>query len=340
MIKLLKNFVGIDISKLFFDVALIKADRPGEVMHRQFKQSVQGFIQLQQWLQQQGVLFNEETLVCMEYTGIYNSALVNYLCNQKALIWVEMAVKIKKAAGFERGCNDKTDSMKIALYAFRYQDKKMLWSPADAHLDRIRHLIAQRDRIVDCIGKLTIPVNELKAIGCMDQARQMEKLQKKVLADLEKTKKSIEGAIMKIVGQDQELCNKVKKVTSIKGIGEVTAVAFLVYTKGFRCFNTAKQLACYCGVAPFTKKQSGISIKSKPHVSAFGNKKLKWLLHMCALSAVKHDKEIRAYWERKKREGKNAMSVINAVRNKLILRMFAVIRDDRHYVENYTKACA
>ncbi len=50
--------------------------------------------------------------------------------------------------------------------------------------------------------------------------------------------------------------------------------------------------------------------------------------------------EIQAYFKKKVAEGKNKMSVINAVRNKLIHRVFAVIRDDRFYEENYTRKCA
>ncbi len=340
MSKLLKNFVGIDISKLFFDVALIKATQSDHIVHRQFKQSPKGFADMNEWLKQQDVLLNEETLLCMEYTGIYNTALVDYLCSKTALLWVEMAVKIKKSEGFERGSNDKSDAVKIARYAFRYQDRKQLWGPAEESLNKIKHLIAQRDRIANSISRLTVPVNELKEIGCIDQARQMEKLQKTVISNLEKTRKNIEALIVKIVQKDKGYLQKVERVKSIKGIGQVTAIAFLVYTKGYTSFDNGKQLSCYSGVVPFTKKQSGISIKSKPHVSQFANKKLKRLLHLCATSAIQHDKELKAYYERKILEGKNKMSVINAVRNKLVLRIFAILRDDRDYVENYIRKCA
>jgi transposase len=340
MSKLLKHFVGIDISKLFFDVALLKAGGPGNTEHQQFNQSLQGFIEMKQWLEKQGVYFNEETLVCMEYTGMYNTALVNYLCEEKALVWVEMALRIKKSQGFERSSDDKTDAIKIARYAYRHQDNKQLWSPTDKSLVKIKHLIAQRDRLVDAITRLSVPLKELKEIGCIDEAVQMERLQKPVINNLEKAKHKIEDAIMSIVNENKELLHKVNTIKSIKGIGEVTAVAFLVYTKGFTCFRNAKELACYCGVAPFIKKKSGISIKSKPGVSPFANKKLKWLLHLCALSAIRNDTQIKTYYERKVAEGKNKMSVINAVRNKLVLRMFAVLRDDRSYVENYQRKCA
>jgi transposase len=340
MSKLFKNFVGIDISKPFFDAAVLKESQPEQVVHRQFKQSPDGFTEMNLWLKQQGVLMDQETLFCMEYTGIYNTALVNYLYGKKASLWVEMALKIKKSDDFIRGSNDKTDAVKIARYAFRYQDKKQLWTATDESLSRIKHLIAQRDRIVESITRLTVPVNELKEVGCTSEARQLEKLQKTVITNLEKTRKNIEALIKKIVSQDKELSQKVEKVKSIKGIGEVTTIAFLVYTKGFTSFDNGKKLSCYCGVVPFVKKQSGISIKSKSRVSPFANDKLKRLLHLCALAAIKHDKELKNYYDRKIEEGKNKMSVINAVRNKLVLRICAVLRDNRNYEDNYMKKCA
>ena len=336
----LKNFIGIDISKLFFDIAFLKEADSSQFFHRQFKQSANGFTEMKVWLNKQGILFNDETLFCMEYTGIYNTALVNYLCDEKALVWVEMAIKIKRTDGFSRSSNDKIDAIKIARYALRYQENKQLWSPADSSLVKIKHFIAQRDRIVETISKLTVPINELKEIGCLAEARLMETLQKKAIENLEKAKKDIELAIIKIVDRNKELSVKVNRVKSIKGIGQVTAVAFLVYTKGFSSFENGKKLACYCGIVPFVKKQSGTSIHSKPRVSPFANQKLKWLLHLCALSAIKYDGALKQYYERKVAEGKNKMSVINAVRNKLVLRMFAVLRDERDFVEKYERKCA
>lgn len=340
MSKLLKNFVGIDISKLFFDVALLKEGQPDQIFHQQFKQTQFGFSEMKEWLKKRDVFLDDSTLFCMEYTGIYNTPLTKWLCDEKALVWIEMAIRIKKSEGFERGSNDKTDAIKIARYACRFKENKQLWSPTDESLNKIKNLIAQRDRIVDTISKLTVPINELKEIGCIAEAKQMEKLQKAVINNLEKAKKNIETTIVKIVNNDKGLSKKVERVKSIKGVGEVTAIAFLVYTKGFTSFENAKELACYCGVVPFIKKKSGTSVITKARVSPFANKKLKCLLHMCALSAIKFDKDLKAYYDRKVLEGKNKMSVINAVRNKLVLRMFAVIRDDRDFVENYERKCA
>lgn len=335
----LKNFVGIDISKLWFDAALIQTDNPSQIIHQQFTQKPEGFKKLQEWLLKNNVKADDETLFCMENTGLYNTGLVNYLLKNKAQLWVEMPLRIKKAGGFERGSDDKTAAIKIAWYAMRYQDHVKLWQPSDSNMENIKHLITQRDRIINAVTQLTVPVNELRACGCEAEAKQLEKLQKPALVALQKTKANIEGEIRKAVKEDEQINKKVTLVQSIKGIGPVTAVALLVYTKSFDKFENAKQLACYCGVVPF-KRESGTSVKYKASVSPFANKKLKKLLHLCSLSAIKNDKELRCYFERKVMEGKNKMSVINAVRNKLVHRVYAVLRDERMFEENYVRNCA
>lgn len=339
MSNLLKNFVGIDISKTYFDAALVKIENFTQIIHQQFAQNLEGFQKMILWLQQYNVSIGSETLFCMEYTGMYNTGLVNFLVQSKAQLWVEMPLRIKKAGGFERGSDDKTAAIKIALYALRHADKMKLWQPLDTSIDRIKNLIAQRDRIVNAITQLSVPVNELKECGCIIEAKTMEKIQKPALIALQKTKTAIEALIIKTVQEDEQINKKIKLVQSVNCIGPVTSVALLVYTKGFTAFRNGKELACYCGVAPFGKK-SGTSVRFKPEVSPYANKKLKMLLHLCALSAIKNDNELKAYFERKVKEGKNKMSVINAVRNKLVHRVFAVIRDDRFFEENYVRKCA
>lgn len=338
MSKVFKNFVGIDISKTWFDAALIKEDNISAVIHQQFAQTPDGCKKMQQWLHEQDVSLDGQTLFCMEYTGIYNTALVGYLTAGHAHLWVEMPLRIKGAGGLERGSDDKSAAFKIALYALRYHDQAKLWKPADSSIEKIKHLITQRDRIVTSIKHLSVPLEELRQSGCIKEAKMMEKLQRPVLKAMHKAKQAIEILITKTVKIDEELCSKVQRMQSVTGIGPVTATALLVYTKGFTAFDNAKQLACYCGVVPFNKT-SGSSVRYKPSVSPFANMKLKKLLHLCAMSAIQNDTEIKAYFERKVAEGKNKMSVINAVRNKLVHRIFAVVRDSRMFEKNYAKSC-
>ncbi len=65
MNKVFKNFVGIDISKTWFDAAFISSDDLSGLNHQQFAQTPDGYRKMQAWLLQQDVCLNEETLFCM-----------------------------------------------------------------------------------------------------------------------------------------------------------------------------------------------------------------------------------------------------------------------------------
>ena len=123
-------------------------------------------------------------------------------------------------------------------------------------------------------------------------------------------------------------------VSSVIGIGFVTAVNMIIHTNEFKIMKDAKKLACYCGVAPF-ESSSGSSIKKKTKVSHMANKRLKTNLHMAALSSIRHDEGMKNYYERKVAEGKPKLMVLNAVRNKLISRVIAVVKRETAYTEIY-----
>lgn len=330
-----KSFVGIDISKKTFDAALFFQE-PGSFIHRCFPQTTEGFIAFLKWLKDHQVTL-QDTLICMEHTGLYTNGITRFLVEAKANLWVEMAIKIKLSMGLQRGTNDKASSVTIAEYAMRFSDKAKLWKPVDTEILELRNLIGQRDRVINSLMQLRVPVEEMKSCGSEKQGTELERLQLPAINGLKKAKEKIEKAISDFIAAEEKISNNIALMCSIKGVGLQTAASLYAYTKGFTMFENAKQLACYCGVVPFGKT-SGTSVRYRPGVSPFGNRKLKSLLHLCAMSALRWDKEIKAYYERKVLEGKNKMSVINAIRNKLLLRIFAVLRDQRPYVENYQLA--
>lgn len=122
-------------------------------------------------------------------------------------------------------------------------------------------------------------------------------------------------------------------ITSVKGISKVTATEIVITTNEFKNIKDPKKFGCYAGCVPF-EKSSGKK-RGKPAVSPIANKKVKSLLHMAALSAIRHCNELKAYYQRKVAEGKNKMLVLNNVRNKLILRVFVCVNKNQKYNENY-----
>ena len=163
-------------------------------------------------------------------------------------------------------------------------------------------------------------------------AKLLTKTIKASLAAIEKDLKNIEANIISIVNEDDNLKLLYKLITSVVGIGFVTAINLLVHTNAFTVLKDTRKLACYCGVAPF-EYSSGSSIRGKTKVHYMANKKLKCNLHMASLSAIKLDADLKTYYERKVNEGKNKMSVLNAVKNKLLARVIAVVNKQQEYVK-------
>jgi transposase len=161
---------------------------------------------------------------------------------------------------------------------------------------------------------------------------QYQQGQKNSLTAIDKDLKNIESKIIEIVNEDDNLKLLYRLITSVVGIGFVTAVNLIVHTNGFTMLKDTRKLACYCGVAPF-EYSSGSSVKGRTKVHFMANKKLKCNLHMASLSAVKLDVDLKAYYERKVAEGKSKLSVLNAVKNKLLARIIAVVNKQQEYVK-------
>lgn len=319
---------GVDVSKKTVDITHLHQN---DFNHRQFSNDSYGMAELLNWIDETGAL-SGTVLFCMEATGLYCFTLTQFLTAKSIDVWVEHAASIKKATALARGKNDKVDSQRIAAYAAKYPERVRLWKPVNATLERIRHLSALRERLVETKKKLEVPIKEFEQVGDIVMARLLMKSVKSSLSSIDKDLKSIESKIIETVNSDENLKSLYKLVTSVVGIGFVTAVNLLIYTNGFTMLKDTRKLACYCGVAPF-EYSSGSSVRGKTKVHYMANKKLKCNLHMASLSAVKLDADLKAYYERKVAEGKNKMSVLNAVKNKLLARVIAVVNKQQEYVK-------
>jgi transposase len=182
---------------------------------------------------------------------MYNYPLLQFFSKQSANVWVENPIQIKKSLGLQRGKNDKVDALRIAQYAQRAKDRVKLWHPSREVVDKLRHLSALRERLVQTKLKLYTPVDELKKVGNTPMAKVLEKSMSKTMKGLEKDLKAIEAQMKDVIDRDDNLRNLYALVTSVIGIGFVTAVNMIVYTNEFKLFSNHRQFACYSGIAPF-----------------------------------------------------------------------------------------
>jgi transposase len=333
MEKKFNHFVGIDISKIKFDSAIIVDGKREEMVSCNYLQDKSNYDLFLQWVKDQTKSDLDDVLFCMEHTGVYNIALVEYLCSYNLHICVEAPMRIKLSIGLQRGKNDKIDAKRIAWYAYKNQEELNSWQHPREKVRMLKLLLTQRSSLVQAKTSLQSNTKEIVEVGLKTFAKQLKRYSNSIKG-IEKDLVKIDADIKKLVKQDEQLNKRCKQITSIPGMGFITATHLIAYTNEFKTVRDGKQLACYCGVAPF-EHTSGTSVRGKTRVSHKANKTLKSLLHMCALSSIQLEGEFKQYYERKKEEGKNSMAVINAIRNKLLLRVTALIRNDSMYVYNY-----
>lgn len=332
-------FVGIDVSKQTIDVAFIIRDDQQQTQPcwKIFDNNEQGVHQMKVWLQSNEIPFTNQTLFVIENTGLYHRLLVRF-CNQHQLqLCIENGAQVKWSLGIARGKSDKIDSRRLAVYAVRFADRLKPSSVLHGGIQAIKDLITLRNRNLVQSTSLQTYLKELKATTDMKAVKELIKIQDPLLKALRVAIKKIDVAIIQKIEANEITKKQYRLLLSIPCIGPVTASYLIACTNAFSTCHSGKQLACYCGVVPF-EYQSGISIKGKYHVHKMANKNLKALLHLCAMSSIKYVAELRNYFNRKVAEGKHKMSILNAIRNKLVLRAFAVIKNDRPFVQNMCTA--
>lgn len=336
MISTTKFFIGIDVSKPYFDVSLM-----GVISHvkqsietARFENTAPGIKVFEKWLKSHGVTFDENSLVVIENTGIYHRLIWSF-CSKKHLpIHIGNAARIKWSFGIARGKNDKIDSIRLCNYAFKESDSLKATAPLDPVLLHLKDFVSTRTKLLKQITSLRVSIKELRNVNEQPHQKLIEKTLKSAIDGIAKSIRNIETEINKIIEVNQAFKSNYKLLISIPGIGHVTAIYLIGCTANFAGSPSGKQLACYAGVAPF-EHSSGISIKGKTRVHRMANKELKRLLHLCALSAIQYNKELKIYYNRKKDEGKHSMAVLNAIRNKIVLRVAAVIKNQMPFKNNY-----
>lgn len=332
-----KYFIGIDVSKLTLDFCVNLGKE--KVFSTTVGNQPKALGQLWNELSKKFSDFStENTIFCCEHTGIYNDHLLSFLTSKKVSICLENATHIKLSSGMVRGKNDKVDAERIANYAYKERESLRLWEPPREVIKTLKHLSVLRVRLIDMRKAIIVPLNEMKRYQ-KDAAKIMSSYCNNSLKSINEDLRLVEAKILEIIKQDDTL-NRLYSITkSVTGIGPVIALEILITTNEFKNIKTAQKFACYAGVAPF-EHTSGTSIRNRPRVSHRANKRVKSLLHVAAVTSTINPGEMRDYMLRKMEQGKSKLSVLNAVRNKIVHRIFSCVAGDRKYDKNYLKNVA
>jgi transposase len=323
----LQHTVGADLSKRTIDLFSHQLHS-----HICIKNDPEGFKQMIKWMNKQNIN-TSEVMIVMEHTGLYSFHFENFLHKGRITFCKVPALEIKNSQGIARGKSDKIDAKRIAEYGFKNPDKLRIETQPSKELQRLGLLQATRQRLVRQKAALLNAIKEYQNIGLTAKDSIM-RCQTRMVDHFEKEIEKIEKEIDTIVASSPSIKQNQCLLQSIKGVGRVLSLETIIKTRNFTRFQNARKFACFSGTAPFPY-DSGTSIKKKTKVDHRADKYMKTLLDLSAKSAIQYDKELREYYLRRTENGKSKMSTINIVRNKILYRMFAVIKRQTPYVENY-----
>jgi transposase len=332
-----KFFVGIDVSKDTLDFSVVTEGK--EVRDFRIENSSKAIKAAVKDLRNLNGFSISNALFCLEQTGLYNNHVTSLLHSMEANIWVEKAIQIKRSSGLQRGKSDKVDSQRIAFFAFRNQDKARMWSAPRVVIQQLKRLTGVRERLLIMVAQLNKPIQESKKFDSKEVFKSIKNSCQASLKAIKADIKKVEKQITDVIKTDPSLNHLFELITSVDGIGKVIACDMILTTNEFKTIDDPKKYACYSGVVPF-EHSSGTSVRGRTRVSHFANKNSKRLLHMAAMSIIRYKGDLKTYWLRKLEEGKHKMVVLNAIRNKLIQRVFAVVKRGSKYEKIYEHALA
>jgi transposase len=269
---------AIDVSKEYLDIFSKSED--GKILQKRIKNNFNSICKL---LSQMKVV----DFICAEYTGVYTN-LLHYLayCNQ---------IKIALASGFDikhslenrKGKSDQLDAERSWEYACRFQDKLMFNIPDDETMSEIKTLFNLRNQLVKALKTFSTVATMSKQNPYLSIAE--HKIRKGTIRFMESQIKQTEDHIFEIIEQSPDILDNFNLVTSITGIGKVTALKLIISTGNFKKIDSARKAAAYAGVCPYPNQSGNMMKKSRIHFRA--NKRLKSLLHICAKSICVYNKE-------------------------------------------------
>lgn len=319
-----KIIIGIDISSKTLDICLQTQDASEHFTIVNQVKAIHTFFKK---------LAGEAVIVAMENTGRYNWQLYEALPAYNFEVYVIPALHLKKSLGLVRGKNDRIDAERICKFIRKNQDECTVWKPTSVTIQRMKVLLTERSLNIKMKRQLLTRQCDYKLMKTIGLEKELANMNQHLINEIQKQIEQLEAALEKLVQADTTLKEQARQIRSVPGVGPITCWLMMAKTSGFSTITDPRKMACYCGIAPFDH-QSGTSIKRRPGVSNYADKSMKTTLHLAAMSAIRFDNKFRDYYQRKVAEGKSKMSVLNAVRNKMLHTIFALIKKQQTFQEH------
>jgi transposase len=332
--KLLRQVVGIDVAmgELVCYIGVLTDDLSLKLISNEvFKNQVKGFAKLSKWVEKHSSS-DVEVLFVMEATGVYHEKLAHWLHERSKPVVIVLPNKI---SNYARTLDIKTVTDKTAAEAitrFGLERKLEIWNPPHQIYKQLKQLTREREQIV---AERTVIKNQVHAETCeaYPNANSLKRLKRRIKL-LNEQEKEIKTEIRELIKKDEKVQHHVTNMTSIPGVGELTAVIVLAETNGFELIRNKRQLTSYAGL-DIREKQSGISVKGKPRISKKGNRYLRKAVHLPALSAVKHCELYKSTYARLVGRHGVKMKALVAIQRKLLELMYILYKRETVFQPEY-----
>lgn len=319
--------LGIDVGKRKLAAAVLFNDK---FRTKTITNDPEGFKTLWHWLER---FESFPSHVCLEATGAYGEGIATFLHDKGLTVSIVNPVRIKGFAQSEglRTKTDKVDARLIASFCQSKRDKLPAWQPDPVECRELRDM--------------TRRLEALKNMRGQEQNRLDGKLSKVVAANLkdhiqylDKQIAQLEAQIKDHIDRHPGLRQQADLLQTIPGIAETTS-AHLLAELDFKQFATARQVAAYAGLTP-SERESGTSVKGRPRLSKIGSSRLRKLLYMPAMAAVRYNPTLSEFANRLKLKGKAGKVIIAAVMRKMIHIAYGVIKSGQPFAPDHQAHCS
>jgi transposase len=319
-------YLGIDIAKRKFDVALLRPD--SKPRGKAFPNTPAGHRELLGWLTRQ---YDGPIHACMEATGTYGEALAEVLADAGHTISVVNPAVIE-AYGRSQLTRTKTDASDARLIArFCATQQPPAWMPLPREVRELQAFVRRLDALE---GMRQQERNRLAAEPAHTDVRASIET---VITVLDAEMDALRTRIRDHFQDHPGLRTQRDLLTSIPGIGETTAALLLAEFGRIERFSQARQCAAFAGLVP-REDRSGSSVRRKARLSKVGAASIRKGLYFPALAAIRFNPIARALHDRLEARGKQRMVIVSAVMRKLVHLAYGVLKTAQPFSATFANA--
>lgn len=337
--NILKQTVGIDVSMDDFEARFGTIDTLQEEVisnAQKFSNDLSGFKKFLKWALSNKASNSLDLTFVMEVTGVYHENLAHFLHSKGYKVVIVLPNKIRNfARSLEtKSKTDPIDAMVITRFAL--ERKLMPWTPPEPFIANIKALSREYHSLKSMSTDIKNQIHAKEYAHFND--KDIIKRKRRLLKELDTQIKEILDQILKLINSNSLLAEKLIKMKTIKGVGDITIITVLAETNCFEHVRNLNQLISFAGL-DVVLNDSGKK-KGKTSISKKGNKFIRKALFMPALTACRYNNKLKDVFIRLVSKGKNKKAAFIAIARKLLVLIFTIWKNDTVFIQDYQRSNA